>query len=219
MGNKQSQNILSIVAIAVAILGISIGYTTYSNSLEVANKVSKQQAQGANSINVDFSNSGLEYRPTDVTPVVSSYRMTANNAVINNRTNPTVSGMSAIFTTPGEYATYTFYAANRGNAVAFLNSLKYNNYKEYDTNVVCTAGNGTSPELVAQACENVVVSVKVGDDIETTSTIDSINGHTLSKLANEVVTVTITYLPTAQRVNGDFNVSVGDLELVYSGRN
>lgn len=217
MENKQTQNLLSVVAIIVAVLGISIGYTTYSSSLELANKVS-HSTNVANKANVDFSSNGLKYVPTDVVPTVSSTRMVANNAVINNTVNPTVSGISAIFTTPGESVTYKFYATNRGEAIAFLNALKINNIEGTETNKLCTPGNATHPVYVEAACNDIELSVKVGEEIETTSNIDSINGHTLAKSATEVVTVTVTYLSNGHRVNGDFNVTFGDIELVYSNK-
>ena len=135
---------------------------------------------------------------------------------INNTSNPTVSGLSATFKEPGQKVTYTFYARNVGEYVAYLNSINFNNVASGSTPKKCTAGDGSTDALVQAACDDITLSVKVGSESETTGSLSSISGHSLAKNASEEIIVEIEYNAGGDRADGDFTVEFGDITLVYS---
>jgi hypothetical protein len=74
----------------------------------------------------------------------------------------------------------------------------------------------TTSSLVSAACEDISISVKVGTDAAVAGSVASISGHKLSKSTYEPVAVTIAYASNGNRADGDFNISFGDLKLVYA---
>ena len=73
----------------------------------------------------------------------------------------------------------------------------------------------TTAALVSAACEDISISVKVGSDAAVSGSKATISNHKLLKTANEAIVVTITYASDGDRADGAFNVSFGDLKLVY----
>ncbi|MBR6690104.1 MAG: hypothetical protein IKL65_02100, partial [Bacilli bacterium] len=76
-----------------------------------------------------------------------------------------------------------------------------------------------SQALVDQACNGISMSVKVGTLDPVTTSQSSIQNHTLATNTSEVVTVTISYAENAALADGAFNVSFGDVSLIYSSIN
>ncbi|MBR6690338.1 MAG: hypothetical protein IKL65_03300, partial [Bacilli bacterium] len=140
-------------------------------------------------------------------------------ATIDNSSNPTISGLNAKFTAPNQSVTYTFYARNTGEFLAYLNYITFANVEGASSNKVCTASDGTSQALVDQACNGISMSVKVGNLEAVTTSQSSIQNHTLATNTSEVVTVTISYAENAALADGAFNVSFGDVSLIYSSIN
>ncbi|MBR6690261.1 MAG: hypothetical protein IKL65_02910, partial [Bacilli bacterium] len=140
-------------------------------------------------------------------------------ATIDNSSNPTISGLNAKFTAPNQSVTYTFYARNTGEFLAYLNYITFTNVEGTNSNKVCTASDGTSQALVDQACNGISMSVKVGTLEAVSTSQSSIQNHTLATNTSEVVTVTISYAENAALADGAFNVSFGDVSLIYSSIN
>ena len=102
------------------------------------------------------------------------------------------------------------------NLIRYLKSIIYGNATGETATKVCKAKEGTTDALVQKACEKISVKVKVGNEIETTTGMASITGHTLAKASGELVTVTLEYEAGADRADGDFTVAFGDITLNYS---
>lgn len=97
-----------------------------------------------------------------------------------------------------------------------MKSIVYENVASKSSNKVCVAADGTGDALVQKACDGISVKVKVGSEAETSSGIASIQNHALAKGVGEKVTVTLEYAQGAERTDGDFTVSFGDITLNYS---
>ena len=212
MENRGSK-IVAVIALCVAVVGVTLGFAAFSNSLNI--KPSADVAPDASTFNVDFSSSNSSLSTDPVTPTKSPSSLVATNATISNEGDPTISGLSATFTAPGQSVTYTFYANNIGEYNAYLNSITFANASSGDSFKVCTPGGGTTASLVTAACEDITVSVKVGSDGEVTSSQASITGHTLAKDAFEPIVVKIEYTAGGDRADGDFSVAFGDITLNY----
>lgn len=218
MERKDSSKIIAIVALVVAIVGVSIGFAAFSNTLTI--KSSAAVSPDEDAFDVNFSSTTGTETDGDVvaSPAEDSSEVYKGaTATIDNSTRaPKITGLHADFTKPGQTVTYSFYAHNNGEYVAYLNSITFANVEGASANKVCTAAEGTSQTLVNTACNDIAISVKVGDQLYTGSAAD-ISGHSLALDAYESIVVTIEY-KTNQNSNvadGDFDVEFGDISLIY----
>ena len=129
---------------------------------------------------------------------------------INNTGDPTISNLKATFTEPGQSATYSFYAYNAGQYIAYLNSVVFSGNK------TCTARTGTTQSLVDTACNGISLSVKVGTEAATTTSVSTITGHSLGINGAEEVIVVISYASGSGIADGSFDVTLPDVVLTYN---
>ena len=201
---------ISIVALILGIIGVTLGYAAFSSVLTIES--SAEVHPDSSAFNVDFSSSSSAVQTNPITPTLNPASVTgftATNATINNSGNPIISNLHATFTEPGQSATYSFYAYNAGEYIAYLNSINFSGTK------TCTAKSGTIQSLVNTACNGITLSVQVGSDAATTTSAASISGHSLAKATGEPVVVVITYETGSGVADGDFDVDLPDIILTY----
>lgn len=211
MERDRSAKIIAIVALCVAIVGLSIGFAAFSNDLTINSNATVSPNESDFDVNFSTSNT------SELDGTVSgsgTNSATAENATIDNSNSPTITGLKANFTEPGQTVTYRFYVHNAGKYVAYLNNVTYANVSGKSATKVCTPGVGTDTTMVAAACNGISVSIKVGNDTYTGSNSSIIN-HSLGLDAYEEVVVTIEYNSSASRADGDFEVAFGNITLTY----
>ena len=226
MENERSSKVVAIVALCVGVVGLSLGFAAFSSTLTISSSAGVKP--NASAFNVDLSTTDATGAEKEITtdPVVPTKNptdLTAANGTIDNTGEPTITGLKANFTAPGQSVTYTFYAHNAGEYEAFLNSIIIGETSEGSGKTkVCTADSvsdenpsAANADLVEQACEAITLSVKVGAEAVTTTSVDSIASHSLAKDTSELVTVTIDYASTGARADGNFSVAFGDITLTY----
>ena len=214
MEKNRSGQFIALLALIVAIVGVSVGFAAFSSALSIQSSANVKPDQ--NTLNVDFSSSATAVETNAIKPTTTPTTVVATDATIDNSADPVIRNLSATFKEPGQKAVYTFYAYNAGELEAFLKSIVYENVSSKNSNKVCTAGEGTTDALVQKACEGISLKVKVGTEAETSSGIASISNHSLGKAKSEEITVTLEYASDATRADGDFTVSFGDVTLNYS---
>lgn len=211
MERDRSAKIIAIIALCVAVVGLSIGFAAFSNDLTI--KSSAKVTPNAKDFDVNFSTINTSELAGTVSGVGTN-SATAEDATIDNSNSPTITGLKANFTEPGQKVTYSFYAHNAGKYVAYLNNVTYANVRGQSATKVCTPGERTDATMVEAACNGISVSVKVGRDSFTGSN-SSIANHSLGLNTYEEVVVTIEYNSSASRADGDFDVAFGDIILTY----
>lgn len=214
MEKNRSGQFIALLALIVAIVGVSVGFAAFSSALSIQSSANVKPDQST--LNVDFSSSDTAVVTNAIKPTTTPTTVVATDATIDNSADPVIRNLSATFKEPGQKAVYTFYAYNAGELEAFLKSIVYENVSSKNSNKVCTAGEGTTDALVQKACEGISLKVKVGTEAETSSGIASISNHSLAKGVSEEITVTLEYASDATRADGDFTVSFGDVTLNYS---
>lgn len=214
MEKNRNAQVIAIVALVVAVLGLSVGFASFSNVLNIQSSANVKP--DSSTLNVDFSSSIDSVTVAEITPTATPNSIVTTNATIDNSADPTISNLSATFTEPGQSAVYKFYAYNAGELNAYLKSIVYANAAGSNATKVCTAKEGTTDALVQKACENILVKVKVGNELETATGKASITGHSLAKKTGEMITVTLEYAAGAERTDGDFSVAFGNITLNYS---
>jgi len=209
MGDNKTYKIIALVALLLGAVGVTIGYAAFSSTLTITSSAAVQP--DPSSFNVDFSSSNSAVVADPITPTLSANvtNFTATNATINNTNAPVISNLSATFTEPGQSVTYRFYAYNAGEYIAYLNSIVFSGTK------TCTAASGTSQALVNTACTGISLSVKVGSEAATTTSVASIASHSLAVNGAEEIVVVIDYAAGSGRADGNFDVTLPDIQLLY----
>lgn len=212
--NEYMSRTISLVAIIIAIVGLSIGFAAISNTLNINSNAEVNPNEGDFEIKFSDDNGKIDSQ-IEVVPVVSSSEVSADVAVIDNTgPNPMIKGLKAYFTRPGQSATYSFYANNTGLYMAYLKSILYT---DVDGNATkkCTPLENTTPGLVAEACKSIDVLVTI-NGVTYDGTYTGINNHKLPSKNNEPIIVKIVYKDGGILADGKFIVSFGDIILTYS---
>lgn len=211
MEKNRDSKVIAIIALIVGVLGLSLGFAAFSSTLTI--KSNADVNMSSENFDVDFSSKSTEVETSNIAPKIVG-EVTAEEAVIDNSSNPIISNLKAHFTNAGQKVTYEFYAYNRGAYDAFLKRITYNNVDGANSTRVCTAAEGTTESLVAAACEHISVSVKVAEE-DVVKGSETYSGHTLMKNTSDPIIVTIEYNEGAPLADGDFDVTFGDIELEY----
>lgn len=209
--DKSDRNI-SLVALIIGVIAISVAFTAYSKTLSINLGTGLRPNEGT--FKVGFSLLPDEIVVADIVPKKTPETLKATNAKITNSTSPTISGLHATFTEPGQSATYYFYIHNNGENTIFLNNITFINVPGTNAFKVCDAVNSDNSTSVEVACEGISLSVKVGAEKSVTSSVPSIANHSLLVNNSELVTVTISYNGPANFQNA-FDVRFGDITLRY----
>ena len=213
MEKDRGTKIIAIVALCVAVIGLSVGFAAFSSNLTISS--SANVSPESTDFDVNFSTVNTTETAGTVLGVVSHDGIvTAGTATIDNSGDPTITGLQANFTEPGQSVTYSFYTHNAGKYIAYLNSVTYANVTGETESKICTAAEGTDATMVANACDDISVTVKVGSDPFIGSQA-SISDHSLAIDGYEPVEVKIEYAADGARTDGDFSVAFGNISLTY----
>ena len=204
---KQRQiKILSIVALVLAISAMTLGFAAFSTTLNISSSASVTPSSA--DFAVKFSTSQTSLVTAAVVPSSKTTGITTTNGTIVNSVSPTLSNLSASFTSPGQYVEYTVYARNEGQYTAYLNNINYLGDK------TCIASSGTAESLVQSACESINITVTIGNTTYDDTT--PISSHALAKGAGEAVKVRLEYAENGTPVDGAFKITFPSISLVYS---
>ena len=158
MGYYNKRNInLALVITLISVLGLSIVFAAFSSTLTVKSNATITPDSGE--FKVVFSSSSTSLATTGVS-ITKTGNASAETPTINNDGNPSISGLKATFTSPGEKVEYTFYARNVGSYDAYLSSIVFDNIKGKTSFKECVAGTGTTSSLVASACNGIKVTIE-----------------------------------------------------------
>ena len=214
MTENNGYRTVAIIALVLGVIGVSLGYAAFSSTLTIT--TTAEVNPDPSKFNVDFSSSAATtFAEQDITPTLSQSNdanFTAEDAEIDNTNAPTLTNLHASFTEPGQTVTYEVYAYNRGEYVAYLNSVEFDSTTN---SKACTPRQGTDATMVAAACDDITLTVTVGNVGPTATTVDPINNHSLGINASELVTVVIAYDANGALTDGGFDVTFPDIVLTY----
>ena len=229
MKNKQG---LTIAALIIAIVGLSIGFAAFSNTLTISSSATVTPSD--ENFIVQFSKvSGADQTGSEY-PIVPNSETYGDNAIINSSNKKLLEGVHAKFTTPGQSVTYTLYVRNTGAYVAYLKELAFanaTNATQGETYKHCYAAttdsnsqpisseNQATPSLVTQACNGIDISVTIGtaSNITPSSASKSLGNQALAANGGYVqAIITISYANNAAYVDGPMEVEFGDISFTAS---
>ena len=203
--NNRYSKYVALVALLIAIVGVSLGFAAYSNTVTIK---AAADYRAPDEVNVaELSVDQDEQEDGSVVPTTDG--ATADTAVL---TDTQIQNIKVHFTAPDQSATYSFYAVNPNAFIGYLNSVVLGSK-------TCTAaannnGSTTTASLIADACEGIMMTVTVGSGTFTESNTN-ISSHTIDANDYEPITVTIEYLDGSAVADGNFDVSFGDTTILY----
>lgn len=230
MERDRSSKIIAIIAVFVAIVGLSLGFAAFTRTLVIQSSAAIEPSDTTFSVKLSSKSTEVDTTNTEIAVDKSATATdTKGSIVINNTGNPSISGLGATFTKPGEHVTYTFYAVNDGEYDAFLKSIEIANAASGTHGVECTAKDSADPTMVASACKGIKMTVTVATDKTATATFDSTSsntGITLTSIPKAVadsknshtVVVKLEYLADSALADGSFDVKFGTVSLKYSSQ-
>lgn len=209
MEKDRSSKIIAIIALVVAVAGVSLGFAAFSQNLVI--QPAAEVKGDSSKFDVQFSLKDSTAETGTVSGTISPEQSDFVKASEANLIATTVSNIKASFTNGKgpQTVAYNFYVYNNGELEAFLKKVTFD--KETPE---CTAKEGTSANLVATACEDVSIKITV-DDQNFEASNDAISGKSLSVGEGKAVKVELSYTDT-HPVDGDFDVDFGNITLNYS---
>ena len=169
MEKNRETKIIAVTSMIIAVITLTIGYAVFSKNLNIQNMSATVKANEAN-FKVKFSNLSTKLDESDIQPYFTEGAVgTGLSAHIDNSgVNPKLTNMGGAFDTMVDdygnnsgYIYYSLYSINDGEYDAYLKSIKMSNVPGYDKPLVCMPNEGTSKELVDEACKNLHVKVSV----------------------------------------------------------
>lgn len=125
----------------VAVVGLSVGFVWFSSKLTISS--SANVALNPEDFDVNFSTVNTSELDGTVSGVVSAEDIViATDETISNTGDPTITGVRANFTAPGQIVTYSFYAHNAGEYKVYLKSVAYANVPDVTVSKKYTAVEG-----------------------------------------------------------------------------
>jgi len=197
-----------LLVLLLLVIALSIGFAAFDSQMFI--KSSATVTGDSSSFSVVFSTSKTESKGG--TPTMSGNATDADEFTAGVTT---VEGLVAEFTNPGQTATWEMYAYNAGEHDAYLNDIVIGA-------ITGTAKTGTTQDKVDSAVDGMKISITIGEgtgaktfDVSTDDSNQTLGSHKLAKGSGEKVTVTLEYTAGSAKADGDFDVSIGDIKLVY----
>lgn len=209
MDRQRRIKMLSIIALVIAIVGMSLGFAAFSTTLNISSNASVTPSN--DNFKIRFSTSQTS---TIVSPVVASYKtagVTVTDGTIINGETPTITNISANFTEPDQSVSYIVYVRNDGEYTAYLNSVRFHGEKK------CIASNGTTNSLVQNTCENIYFTINIRGNSFRYDT--EINSYPLAPGESETVYINLDYFSTETLADGPFSITFPSISLEYSTSN
>ena len=200
--NNKNIKIISVIALLISILGLSLGFAAYTNIINII--ASADYVADPTTTAAKLSTEDDEVASGPITPTTDG-GATADNASL---TDNSISNIVVHFTNSGQSATYTFYGYNDSDFVSYLNSVVFGTK-------TCTPGVGATASYVQNACDDITMTIIAGGN-SYTATNANINGHSLASQNSEVIQVKIEYAAGGDVADGDFTVDFGTSALTYS---
>ena len=212
MEKDRSTKVIAIIALLVAVVGLSLGFAAFSQQLTITPKADVKA--DSSKFKVLFSKESSETTSGDVAGVLTledGENATAGNANIQETT---VTNAEAVFSKDNQTITYTWYVRNDGELDAYLTNVEFTN-----TQPVCTekGGSGVTDELMQAACSKVTAKINVHGQ-EYTSTQAVTSEYKIAAGDNTEIKLVIEAGDGATLVDGDYTATFDAIKLTYSSK-
>lgn len=215
MKTLYQKKMIRIGILVMIIGGLTIGFATFSNTLNIKSQTTITPS--SDNFQITISGSVTNQNEMSITPSISN-NASATTATIENQGNrSTISNINVSFTSPGERATYYFYARNTGLIDAYFKGAKLNKINGSDLSIKCTSREETTDTLVQEACKKINVKLAFRGNNNTIWYATNAFNLSESITKNSVLWlyIEISYEGSV-RADGPFDIEIGDAEFLFS---
>ncbi|MBO5121482.1 MAG: hypothetical protein J6C28_07360 [Bacilli bacterium] len=229
---KQNSKILVIIALALTTVALTLGFAAFSTTLNISSNATvtpniadfkvtiygMKTEEAANKYAEDGTLTEESLSTTISTPpTLADENMSASIANIDN-TNHTISNIKINLVNPSSEVPYYFIIKNEGKYDVYLDLSKYEkesgNYMLINQGT-CTAGEGTTQELLDLACPYIASVVAIygssGEPISAGENVIKIPKDDYIQLG-----YAIGYMDTENRADGPFTIEFPEEQLIFS---
>lgn len=208
--------IIALAALAIATLSLTIGFATYTQTLNIQETKFDVIPENTFTPNVKYKeNSAVEVGHTGNATVTSAGTIDTEKTLW--------SGIQVGFTAPGEAVTLKATVENKSTFIAYLDQITTGSNK-----ITCEAKTGTgvnsATQNIDEACSGIKVTVTPGTDTTNEMVVTSAAAGNVSNISNhslaattgtEDITLKIEYLDGSAVTDGDFTVTIPLVALTY----
>ena len=201
--NNRYSKYVALVALLISIVGVSLGFAAYSNTVNIKASADVTTAPVPPA---ELSTTTSAQTDGTITPTT-----TGATAEVANLNESTIQNIKVHFTATGQSAEYAFYAVNETDFTSYLNSVVFGTKS-------CTASaTSANPATqgIADACEDINMTVYVGAE-EYTTTDTAIDGVSITGGSYAPVRVVIEYISGGRVADGDIDVDFGTTAVTFS---
>ena len=227
MEKERQVKILSIIALVVAIVGMTLGFAAFSTTLNISSSATVTPSSDDFKITIygikdssfydTFADNNYAYTDSDISDsygVALDSDATSTTASIDNVSH-TISNINASFSNEGNIE-YAFIIKNEGMYDAYLDltNKKTGNDMAVLLNKNCIAKDGATESLVASACDGVQADIgffnkETGREISTTESY-----YKIAPGDDVLFAVIMNY--SGPFADGPFDVEFEDFQLKFS---
>ena len=215
MEKDRSSKLLAIIALVVAVCGLSFGFAAFTKDLNITFSESNVKVNGDLDVVFYAGEDGL------IEPYHVSVGAEATPFTISDDYT-TISGGSVTFTGVSQSVIYQIVGINNSEYDAYLKDVEFLDYGETGEFKVCTALPGTSQDLVDEACEGIYILLSSGEGegsiLFDSTTVDEIDFSSIfiPSGIEFVCNLTIYYNVNSVVPNGDFKINFGGIKFDFS---
>ena len=223
---------LSIIALVLAITGMSLGFAAFSSTLNISSSATVTPNEEDFSVEfLGIDQSGEFTSSTSIYPLLED-GATGSVATLASGKTAAISNMKVSFTEPGQSVTYAYMNNNTGLYNTYLKSWQFSLLSGMSDVIECvpTTNSTVTEELMNKACEDIDVRFQVisssdnslldgyvRDSYESFGTSMVSFGSNLMLTPGDYYTtlITIEYAGNGNRADGDFEVKIADIIAEY----
>ena len=235
MERDNSGKIIAIVALVVAVIGLSLGFAAFSSYLTIDTAANVSTGTGNWSVGFGTTTSSM----ADISTPTQKPANASNPGILNvTKYTLTQNTNATLSTTAGSSVSYDLYILNQGNVKAYLDEVNFDNLNltcsnatgnvstlvEGSSNAGTYSYGGNSTTISPADCASMFDVTLSIDSTSYTSTTHGDGTQFINAGSNVPVTLTIAYNSTtggtvANSLDGDIVVSIGTISVVYTSSN
>ena len=225
--NRQSK-IIAIVALCVAVVGLTLGFAAFSNTLTISSSATVSPDKSDFKMIIYGVENASEFDIAEFSPVTSTsisqpklYKnATGTNAIIDNSTL-TIKNIDVNLIKPQDWAIYCFRVVNEGKYTAYITMDMLKSIDDIQNSLTCTPDEGTSEVMVENVCSGKGIEIYLNafstyDSESFDSQIGISNLEYFTIPVGEELQLEYGILYQGGYVDGNFDVKIPDLKLEFS---
>ena len=228
MEKSRKVKMLSIVALVLAITGMSLGFAAFSSTLTISSSATVTPNEEDFSISFLGTDENGEFTSSTLIYPLLEDGATGSVATLTGGKSASISNMNVSFTEPGQSVTYAYMSLNTGKYDAYFKSWQFRLLSGMSDVIECVPATNSevTEELMYNACEDIDIRYQLLSSNENTLMDGyarenfAVAGTSVVNLGRDfvvtpgdygIMVITIEYAGNGDRADGDFEVKIADI--------